>query len=44
MAALKEGGPVIPPMKTEADIFAFLGLKFVAPTARVDGRQIQVVA
>lgn len=35
--------PAAPPMATEADIFAFVGLKYVPPTARVDGRQIQTV-
>jgi DNA polymerase IV len=31
--------PATPP-RTEADIFTFFGLRYVAPTERVDGRQI----
>ncbi len=31
---------VVPPMRTEADIFAFLGLKYVAPQDRIDGAQV----
>ncbi len=33
--------PAAPVMKSEEDIFAFLGLQYVAPTARVNGEQIQ---
>ena len=33
----------VPTMATEKDIFDFVGLRFVPPTERVDGRQIQVV-
>jgi len=29
-----------PGMKTEQDIFAFLGLRYVPPEMRVDGAQI----
>ena len=32
--------PAAPLMKSEEDIFAFLGLQYVAPTARVNGEQI----
>ena len=38
------GKPVAPPMKSEEDIFAFVGLKYVPPTERVDGKQILPVA
>lgn len=37
----KMGVPAVPEMKTEQDIFAFLGLKYVEPTARVGERDIQ---
>ena len=30
----------VPPMRTEEDIFAFLGLRFIPPTERVNERQI----
>jgi len=30
----------VPPMKSEEDIFAFVGLKYVPPTERLNGRQI----
>ncbi len=33
--------PVAPVMRSEEDIFAFLGLQYVAPTARVNGEQIR---
>jgi DNA polymerase/3'-5' exonuclease PolX len=32
--------PSPPPMTSEADIFAFVGLRYVPPTERVDGAQI----
>lgn len=35
--------PAAPVMKSEEDIFAFLGLQYVAPTARVNGEQIRSV-
>lgn len=41
MAAEKAGVEKVPPMGTEADIFGFLKLRYVAPEDRVDGRQIQ---
>jgi len=34
------GLAAVPPMAREEDIFAFVGLKYVAPTERVNGRQI----
>jgi DNA polymerase/3'-5' exonuclease PolX len=34
--------PAAPLMKSEEDIFAFLGLQYVAPTARVNGEQIVI--
>jgi DNA polymerase/3'-5' exonuclease PolX len=37
----KDGVPAVPPMSSEEDIFAFVGLKYVPPTERVDGRQIK---
>lgn len=40
----KMGVPPVPEMKTEQDIFAFLGLKYVEPTARTGERDIQLVA
>jgi DNA polymerase/3'-5' exonuclease PolX len=36
----KQGVRLPPPMKTEQDIFAFVGLRYVPPTERVDGAQI----
>lgn len=36
-----KGVPPVPPMKTEEDIFAFLGLKYVEPTARTGDKDIQ---
>jgi DNA polymerase/3'-5' exonuclease PolX len=35
-----KGGAAAPPMKTEEDIFAFLGLLYIPPFERVDKRQI----
>jgi DNA polymerase/3'-5' exonuclease PolX len=41
MVPLKGSSAVVPPgMKGEKDIFAFLGLRYVPPEERVDGRQI----
>ena len=37
------GAPMPPGMKTERDIFAFLGLRYVRPEERVDGAQIVTV-
>ena len=39
MVPLKDA-PVPPGMKTEKDIFAFLGLRYVPPEERVDGHQV----
>ena len=44
MVPLKGSSAVVPPgMKSEKDIFAFLGLRYVPPEERVDGRQIMSV-
>jgi len=43
LEATKEGVPGVPPFETEKDIFDFLGLKYVEPTLRRDGKDIQVV-
>ena len=41
MVPLKGSSAPIPPgMKSEKDIFAFLGLRYVPPEERVDGRQV----
>ena len=41
MVPLKGSSVVVPPgMKSEKDIFAFLGLRYEPPEERVDGRQI----
>jgi len=32
----------VPPMNSEQDIFRFLGLRYVAPSARIDGQQIAI--
>ncbi len=39
LAPLHEDG-VVPPMKTEKDIFRFLGLRYVEPSQRVDKHQM----
>ena len=36
--------PLPPPMKSEEDIFAFVGLSYVPPTGRVDSAQIRVLS
>lgn len=41
MEPTKEGVPPVPPMETEEDIFRFLGLVYVEPFHRRDGRDIQ---
>lgn len=41
---VSERAKPVPTMRDEKDIFAFLGLQYVAPTARVDGKQIVAVA
>jgi DNA polymerase/3'-5' exonuclease PolX len=43
MKPVKEGVADVPPMKTEEDIFAFLGLRYVEPTKRVGENDIQEV-
>lgn len=40
LAAKNPGVKPVPPMNSEQDIFCFLGLRYVAPTARVDGQQV----
>ena len=41
MAPLKGSSVAVPPgMKSEKDIFAFLGLRYVPPEERVDGNQV----
>jgi len=42
MKPVADGKKTVPPMKSEEDIFAFVGLKYVPPTERVNGRQIVV--
>jgi DNA polymerase/3'-5' exonuclease PolX len=37
---VKEGVPSVPPMKTEEDIFAFLGLEYVEPEQRIGEKNI----
>lgn len=44
MTAVKSDTPAAPVMKSEEDIFAFLGLQYVAPTERVDAAQIRAIA
>ena len=41
MKPVAEGVPVVPPMKTEEDIFAFLGLQYILPTERVSAADIK---
>ena len=41
LQATKEGVPVVPAFNTEQDIFAFLGLKYIEPTMRRDGKDVQ---
>lgn len=36
----KEGVPAVPPFKVEKDIFDFLGLQYIEPTKRRDGRDV----
>lgn len=40
MTPVKEGVPAVPPMKTEKDIFDFLGLMYVEPVNRLGGSNI----
>ena len=41
MKPVVEGVKAVPPMKTEEDIFAFLGLQYIPPTERVGERDIK---
>jgi DNA polymerase/3'-5' exonuclease PolX len=40
LTPIREGVPIVPYMKTEKDIFKFLGLRYIEPSKRVDGNQI----
>ena len=40
LTPLHASQPPTPPMETEQDIFRFVGLRYVAPSDRVDGNQI----
>ncbi len=40
LQATKEGVAAVPPFTTEQDIFAFLGLQYIEPTMRRDGRDV----
>lgn len=40
MEATRDGVPPVPVFATEKDIFDFLGLQYVEPTARKDGRNV----
>jgi DNA polymerase beta len=40
LEAIKEGVPAVPVFTTEQDIFAFLGLQYVEPDKRRDGRDV----
>ena len=40
LQATREGVPPVPPFANEKDIFDFLGLKYVEPSLRVDGRDV----
>jgi DNA polymerase/3'-5' exonuclease PolX len=37
---IREGVPEVPYMKTERDIFKFLGLRYIEPSKRIDGCQV----
>ena len=43
LEAVKEGVPVVPVFDTEQDIFAFLGLEYVEPDKRRDGKDVKPV-
>jgi DNA polymerase/3'-5' exonuclease PolX len=43
LTPIREGVKEVPYMKTEKDIFKFLGLRYIAPAYRVDGNQIIAV-
>jgi DNA polymerase beta len=40
LTPIRAGVPTVPYMKTEKDIFKFLGLRYIDPSKRVDGNQI----
>jgi DNA polymerase lambda len=40
LTPIRAGVPTVPYMKTEKDIFKFLGLRYIDPSRRVDGNQI----
>jgi DNA polymerase/3'-5' exonuclease PolX len=40
LLATKEGVPAVPAFTTEKDIFDFLGLQYIEPTLRRDGRDV----
>jgi DNA polymerase/3'-5' exonuclease PolX len=40
LTPIRTGVPTVPYMKTEKDIFKFLGLRYIEPSKRVDGNQI----
>lgn len=40
LTPIRVGVPTVPYMKTENDIFKFLGLRYIDPSKRVDGNQI----
>ena len=40
LTPIRAGVPTVPYMKTEKDIFKFLGLRYIEPSKRVDGNQI----
>lgn len=41
LQAVKEGVPAVPEFTTEEDIFDFLGLEYVEPTMRRDGKDVK---
>jgi len=40
LTPIRLGVPTVPYMKTEKDIFKFLGLRYIEPSKRIDGNQI----
>ena len=40
LTPIRAGVPTVPYMKTEKDIFKFLGLRYIDPSKRIDGNQI----
>jgi DNA polymerase/3'-5' exonuclease PolX len=40
LTPIREGVPDVPYMKTEKDIFKFLGLRYIEPSKRIDAKQI----